>query len=212
MRAVFSIAALFFAGHVVAQSVSMSGSMGDKVLLIIEGRAPRAVAVGKTLFGVKVISVASSQAVVEVGGQRQTLVMGAAQVSVGGSRKGAGASQIVLSAGPGGHFVSSGSINGRAVRFLVDTGATTVALSQAEADRIGLDYKNGMRGLSNTANGQVPVHMTTLTMVRLGEVEVYNVDAVVLPARMDNVLLGNSFLSRFEMKRENDRMTLNRRF
>jgi len=56
------------------------------------------------------------------------------------------------------------------------------------------------------------VHYIALAMVRLGEVEVYNVEAAVLPAQMENVLLGNSFLSRFQMKRENDRMTLDRRF
>jgi aspartyl protease family protein len=120
-------------------------------------------------------------------------------------------SQIVLTAGPGGHFVTGGSINGQAVRFVVDTGATYVALSQAEAERIGLPYKHGQRGLIHTANGQVPAYLTSLNVVRVGDVQVYNVDAVVMPATMDTVLLGNSFLTRFQMRRENDRMTLDRR-
>ncbi|MDH3208900.1 MAG: TIGR02281 family clan AA aspartic protease [Burkholderiaceae bacterium] len=212
MRALYTTTALLFAGSVAAQSVSMSGSMGNKALLIIDGGAPRAVAAGNTVDGVKVISVAGSRAEVEIDGKRQTLQIGDAPVSVSGLMQGAGARQIVLTASSGGHFVSSGSINGRAVQFMVDTGATSVALSQAEAERIGLDYKKGPRGLMNTANGQVPVHYIALAMVRLGEVEVYNVEAAVLPAQMENVLLGNSFLSRFQMKRENDRMTLDRRF
>jgi aspartyl protease family protein len=107
--------------------------------------------------------------------------------------------------------MTGGAINGRAVEFLVDTGATTISLSQAEADRIGLKYQNGRRGFANTANGQVPVHYVNLTSVRAGEVTVYNVDALVIPAQMPYVLLGNSFLTRFQMKRENDVMTLERR-
>jgi aspartyl protease family protein len=62
-----------------------------------------------------------------------------------------------------------------------------------------------------TANGQVPAYLTSLDVVRVGDVQVYNVEAVVLPTTMGTVLLGNSFLSRFQMRRENDRMTLDRR-
>ncbi|MDH5541261.1 MAG: retroviral-like aspartic protease family protein, partial [Rhizobacter sp.] len=114
-------------------------------------------------------------------------------------------------AGSGGHFSTMGSINGKTVSFVVDTGATHISLSQAEADRIGLPYRNGQRGIGHTANGQVPVHRITIDMVRIGDVQVYNVDATVLPARMDQVLLGNSFLMRFQMKRENDTLTLDKR-
>jgi aspartyl protease family protein len=94
---------------------------------------------------------------------------------------------------------------------MVDTGATLVSLSQTEADRIGLDYRNGQRGLSQTANGAVPVHLVMLSAVLVGEVEVANVQAVVMPAQMPYVLLGNSFLSRFQMRRDNDVMRLERR-
>ena len=140
-----------------AQSVSMSGSLGDKALLLIDG-APRTVAVGATVGGVKVIRVSGSETVVEVGGKRQTLALGGAQVNLGGVASAGGGTQIVLAAGPGGHFVTGGSINGRAVRFVVDTGATFVAMGEAEARRIGLDYARGQRGLINTANGQVISH------------------------------------------------------
>ncbi|TMH11836.1 MAG: TIGR02281 family clan AA aspartic protease, partial [Betaproteobacteria bacterium] len=100
------------------------------------------------------------------------------------------------------------SINGRAVQFMVDTGATMVAMGQADAERIGLNYKSGQQGLVKTANGAVPVRRVALNSVRIGDVQVYNVEAVVLPVQMDAILLGNSFLTRFQMKRENDRLTL----
>ena len=193
-----------------AQSVSLSGSMGDKALLIING-TPRTVAVGSTLQGVKLISVNASSGVVEIDGQRATLNLGGAPTNLGGKASAGGSAQIVLTAGPGGHFMTAGSINGKPVQFMVDTGATLVALGQREAERIGLKYKDGARGFATTANGQVPVHRTSLDVVRVGDVQVYNVEAVVMPMETGTILLGNSFLTRFQMKRENDKMTLDRR-
>ena len=61
------------------------------------------------------------------------------------------------------------------------------------------------------ANGAVPVHRVSLNVVRVGEVEVSNVEAIVMPAQMPYVLLGNSFLSRFQMRRDNDVLRLERR-
>lgn len=188
----------------------MGGSLGDKALLVIDG-SPRTVAVGSTVQGVKLLSVNGSDALVQVGGKRVPLRMGSAQVNLGGVDSPGGNSQIVLTAGSGGHFFTGGSINGKAVRFVVDTGATNVAMSQSQADSIGLAYQKGQRGMGNTANGPVPVHRVTLDVVRVGDVQVYNVDATVLPTQMDQVLLGNSFLTRFQMKRDNDVLTLEKR-
>ncbi|MEO8155320.1 MAG: retropepsin-like aspartic protease [Rhizobacter sp.] len=211
MRALAAALSLLLAGTAAAQTVSMSGRLGDKALLMIDG-SPRTVAVGGTVQGVKLVSVTAEAAVVELGGKRVTLPMGGAQVNLGGTRGDAGGSRVALSAGSGGHFVASGAINGRAVEFVVDTGATTVAMSQADADRIGLKYKDGQRGMASTANGLIPVYRVMLNSVRLGDVVVYNVEAQVLPAPMPYVLLGNSFLTHFQMKRENDVMVLEKRF
>ena len=189
----------------------MSGSLGDKALLIVDGAA-LTLAVGASAKGVRLVSVAGSNAVVEVKGQRVALAMGGAQVNLGAANSAGGGSQIVLSAGSGGHFVSSGAINGRAVRFLVDTGATTVAMSESEAQSLGIDYRRGPQGMANTANGPVRVHRIMLDSVRIGDVQVYNVEATVVPMPMEFVLLGNSYLTRFQMKRENDVMTLSKRF
>ena len=194
-----------------AQNVSMSGSLGDKALLMIDG-APRTVAAGATVSGVKVISVSGSQTVVEVGGKRQTLALGGAQVNLGGAASAGSGTQIVLAAGPGGHFSTGGTINGRSVRFVVDTGATNIAISEAVARSIGLDFSKGERGIARTANGDVVAHRVTLREVRIGDVTVYDVAATVVPATMEMVLLGNSFLSRFQMKRDNDQMVLERRY
>lgn len=204
------LVALAMIGPAVAQSVSMSGSLGDKALLIIDG-TPRTVAAGQTVQGIKVISVSGSETVVELGGRRQTLPLGGAQVSLGGAGGGGGGTQIVIAAGSGGHFVTDGAINGKVVRFLVDTGATSVSMSEAEARRIGIDYTRGQAGLARTANGTVTAHRVRLASVRVGDVTVYDVEAIVVPAAMEVVLLGNSFLSRFQMRRDADVLVLEKR-
>jgi len=194
-----------------AQTVSMGGSLGSRALLVIDGKA-RQLAVGSTVDGVRLVSVSSSDAVVEVQGKRVTLQLGGAPANLGGTASEGTARQIVLTADGGGHFVTSGLINGRSVRFVVDTGATSITISQAEAERIGLEFKKGQVGFVNTANGVVPAYRVSLSSVRVGDVDVFNVEATVLPTQIPFVLLGNSFLSRFQMKRENDRMTLDRRY
>lgn len=195
-----------------AQSVAMTGGMGRKALLVINGGQPKALAAGESHQGVKVISVSSDQAVVEVAGRRQTVSLGGAPVSVGARGGPSGGTTIVLTAGQGGHFVTLGSINGRSTQFVVDTGATMVSMSSAEARRLGIDYETGQRMLAHTANGVASGYRISLGALRIQDVEVRNVEAAVMPMGMPYILLGNSFLSRFQMKQENGTLTLTRRF
>ncbi len=190
-----------------AQSVSLAGHMGSKALLMIDGQTVT-LGVGETRHGVKLLSLDAGAARVEWGGRVSVLVPGGAPASVGGGAPAGGGREIVLAAGPGGHFVTSGTINGRTTRFLVDTGASMIAMSAAEAERLGIEYKQGRRGVVQTANGQAPAYLITLTAVRVGDVTLANVQALVTPAPMPMVLLGNSFLSRFQMRRDNDVMRL----
>jgi aspartyl protease family protein len=196
-----------------AQSVAMTGSMGRKALLVINGGAPKALAAGDSAQGVKVVSVGADQAVLEIAGKRQVVTLGGAPVSVGASGGGEGAgTQIVLTAGSGGHFLTQGSINGRSTGFMVDTGATNIAMGMDEARRLGIKYEQGERYWGSTANGTVVGYRIMLTSVQIQDVVVHNVEAAVLPGSMPYILLGNSFLTRFQMKRDNDVMTLTRRF
>jgi aspartyl protease family protein len=194
-----------------AQTVALQGMLGTKALLIVGGGAPKGVAPGETHNGVKVVSTAGDEAVVEIGGKRHTLRVGDAPASVGGSGGGRG-TRIVLPVGGGGHFHAQGSINGRSVNFMVDTGATTVAMSADYAQQIGLEFMKGRPVVMNTANGQARAWYLKLSSVRIGDVEVYDVDAVVSMQPMPFILLGNSFLNRFDMKRSSDQMVLERRY
>jgi aspartyl protease family protein len=186
--------------------------MGSKALLIVDGSPPKSVAVGESFKGVKLISALGDQAVVEIEGKKHSLRIGEAPASVGSGGDAAGGNKVVLSASSGGHFLTLGQINGRSVQLMVDTGASMVSISSADAERLGLKYKGGAMGQVSTANGLVSAWRTQLTSVRVGDVMVYNVDALVSAGSMPYVLLGNSFLSRFQMTRSNDQMVLEKRY
>ena len=196
-----------------AQTVQLNGMLGKKALLVIDGGAPRIVAPGESANGVKVLSTSGDTAVVEFSGRQQLLRIGEAPASVGAVANAPGSgTRIVLSAGSGGHFMTPGRINGQQVQFMVDTGASAVALGEAEAQRLGVHYKEARTTTSSTANGIVRTWVVKLDSVRVGDVELHDVDGVVVPAFMPYVLLGNSFLNRFQMKRDNEMMVLERRY
>ena len=194
-----------------AQSVALAGMLGNKALLVVNGTAPKTVAAGETHEGVKVISTSGDQAVVEQDGKKSTLRVGEAPVNIGAGKGSGKGSRIILVAGSGGHFMTAGQINGKAVQFMVDTGATSVAMGAQDAERAGVNFKAGQPVMMSTANGNVQGYRIKLDSVRVGDVEVFGVDAVVTPQPMPFMLLGNSFLTRFQMLRENDQMTLTKR-
>ncbi len=203
---------LLCAALVQAQTVGLAGMLGGRALLIVDGAAPKAVAAGDAFKGVKVLSTQGDVALVEIGGKQHSLRVGDAPAAVGGSADDAGGTRVVLSAGSGGHFITQGQINGKQTQMVVDTGATTVALSSAEAQRLGVNYQGGSPVQMSTANGVIPAWRVKLGSVRVGDVTVYGVDSVVSSGAMPYVLLGNSFLSHFQMTRSNDQMVLEKRY
>jgi aspartyl protease family protein len=202
-------AALLLAAVGVAQAqlVVLSGRMGEKALLVVDGQ-PYTVGVGQTVAGVKLLRWEGDVAQVERAGRSYPMRVGETPVLLGVAPPRSAAREVVLTAGSGGHFTAAGSINGKQVRFMVDTGATLVSLGKDDAERLGIDLAGARRGTTQTANGPVPVWLVTLNTVRVGEVELSNVGAAVVPQPMPMVLLGNSFLSRMSMKREADVMRL----
>jgi aspartyl protease family protein len=208
-------ALLAAAAHTVsAQSVALSGVAGNKALVTIDGSAPRFLSPGQSHQGVTLLSTQGDSATVSVNGQRQILRVGDAPVSVrrGAGPASAGPTRIVLTADGQGHFMPTGQINGRSVQFMVDTGASQVVMSESDARRINLKFEQGQPVRVSTANGMATGYRVVLSSVRVGEVQVYEVAAIVLPQAMPYILLGNSFLTRFQMQRNNDQMTLERRF
>lgn len=210
MANIIALLLWFACGLAAAADVSLVGVIGGKAaVVVLDGGEPKTVKVGQTWHGITVLSVDKDSALMEIEGTRRLLQQGQHY------RRAAAASdreQATLAAGPGGHFVGEGAVNGTPVRFLVDTGASSIALPASLAQRAGIDFRKGEPGLSNTANGLVPVYRVNLATVRLGGIELNSVDAVVFEAGLDTALLGMSFLNRVDMKREGDTMTLTRRF
>lgn len=212
LLATVAVCAMVLSGLAQAQNVVLTGVLGSKALLVVDGSAPKALAAGETHQGIKVMSVAPDRAVVESGGVRSTLVMGETPSRTGKANPTASGRRIVLTADGGGHFIGQGSVNGKVMQFLIDTGATSVAIGAAEADRMGIDYRKGQAIALRTANGNAQGWRVKLPSVRVGDVELQDVDAVITPQAMPYVLLGNSFLTQFQMTRLNDQMVLEKRF
>lgn len=193
-----------------AVDVGLAGVFPGKALLTIDGGAARTVAVGaRTGEGVRVLAVDSDSATIEADGRRRVLRVGQNVASQSSGQAGATA---VLTGDAGGHFVTTGSINGAMVRFLVDTGATLISLGASDARRIGVDTRTGQVAIVTTANGQARVVRVKLDLVRVGEIVVNGVDALVHEQDMPLALLGMSFLNRLEMQRDGPTMTLRKRY
>lgn len=200
-------------GSTCAADVNLIGVLGTKALVVIDSGKPRWLTVGETSAeGIKLISIKGESAVIELGGKRETLTMGQ-NVRLASGARSSGTQSVVLSADNGGHFVASGTINGVTVRFLVDTGATLISMSSSEAKRLGINYTDGQRTVTSTANGVVPTYRVKLDEVRLGDITLNNIDGMVhVGDQLPIVLLGMSFLNRMEMKRDGEKMTLTKRF
>lgn len=201
---------LSFTGMVRAADISVVGLFGNKAMLLINGGKRIMVAGESTPEGIKLVSADSESAVLEIDGKRKTLRMGqgvSLQSSGGGDNP-----TTVLVADARGHFLTTGTINGVSTRMMVDTGATMVSMSSAEARRIGLSYLNGERGAVSTANGVVPAYRVTLNTVKVGNITLNQVEGFVQESSMPIVLLGMSFLKRLEMKRDGSEMTLVKKY
>jgi aspartyl protease family protein len=132
--------------------------------------------------------------------------------NVAAQPSGDGPAKVVLTADALGHFITNGMINGRSVRFVVDTGASLISIGASDARRIGLDPAKGRRFLVNTANGVAESSLVNLDSVRVGDIVLNNVDAGINSTDMPYVLLGMSFLNRMEMQRSQGAMTLIKRY
>jgi aspartyl protease family protein len=195
--------------HAWSADVALAGLLPGRAVIVIDGGNPRTLAVGsKTAGGIKLLAVESGAAVFDIEGKRHRLVLGEQTVSSGSG----GGSVVTLIADGRGQFFTGGSVNGAAMRFMVDTGATFVSLSAADAARAGLDYRKGEMGATATANGIVRAWRVPGATVRLGDITLHQVDVSVSETSMPMALLGMSFLNRVEMKRDGDTMTLKKRY
>ncbi|MEW6120515.1 MAG: TIGR02281 family clan AA aspartic protease [Pseudomonadota bacterium] len=191
-----------------AASVSVVGLFKDKAIISIDGGKPRTISAGQTIQGVKLLSASSDSASFDVGGSRRTLGMGQSFAAAPADTR----QSVSLTADARGHFAAAGSVNGYPMTFLVDTGATAVAINAADAKRLGVDYRSGQATGVSTAAGIVPAWRVKFNTVKVGGITVNQVDGMVVESGLSVPLLGMSFLNRMEMKRDGQTMTLTQRY
>ncbi len=192
-----------------ATSVSVVGLFKDKAIVSIGGGKPRTLSVGQSMDGVKLLAADSDSARFDVDGKPRTLRMG--QSFAGGTSNG-NRQSVSLTADARGHFTAAGSLNGYPVSFMVDTGATSIAIGADEARRMGLDYRAGQAVAVGTAAGVMPAWRVKFNTVKVGSITVNQVEGMVVESGLSMPLLGMSFLNRMEMRREGQTMTLIQRY
>jgi aspartyl protease family protein len=191
--------------------VNIVGLFTNKAVLMINGGKPKVLSVGQSLDGVKLLAADSQMATVQIDGKTRQLSMGQA-ASVAGTASDA-INSVTLYADAQGHFFSDCQINGASLKFLVDTGATTVALNSADAKFANIDYKRGKPVQVGTANGVVTAYSVSLASLKIGSITLNQVEATVLEGGSPSiVLLGMSALNRLEMKQQDIALTLSKKY
>jgi len=209
-----------------ATELALSGIVGDRAVLVVDNGPPQLLAVGKsTPDGVRLLSIEGDTAIIELEGRRQTLRLGERVVrrdDAGGAGAGALTGEearkilargveITIESDASGHFLVAGEINGRSVHFIVDTGASIVAIGRSTAQELGLDLNDEQMGRINTAGGVTNAWRVTLKSLKIGGLRFDNIDAVVTQADMSQALLGMNILERMEMRRDGRLMHLKKK-
>lgn len=209
-RMLLILLALALGGPATATEVEVVALFTGKAVLRIDGKR-RVLAEGeRSPEGVEMLAVNSERALLRIDGVERRLTLQSGRV--GGTYRKPAVREVRLFREPNGHFVTAGSINGQPVNLIVDTGASTVAINETLARRLGLDYQKGPRVPVRTAGGMREAWQVRFRRVRLGDIELEHVEGMVLPGEQPSTpLLGMSFLRRLDTRTEGQVMILRTR-
>lgn len=193
-----------------AQDVKVVGLFSNTAVVKIQGKQ-RLLKVGQiSPEGVELLSADTRMATLLIEGEQYQ--MGLSRDLSGGYQE-RRTTSLQIDINEYGQYLTPGSINGRSVTFLVDTGATSVAMNSEMARILGIDFVAGQRGQSSTAGGIVTAYRVMLDSVKVGDIEVRNVRAAVLEGVYPTyVLLGMTYLSQVEMKENAGLLTLTKKY
>lgn len=192
------------------ERISVQALFAGKAVVMIDGQR-RILAVGQTSpEGVKLIAADSKKATLEIEGKREDYTPGSA-ISLNFDEPAVLEEKIY--ANNRNMFLAVGSINGQSVRFLVDTGATTIAMNKAQAKKLGVRYRvDGEPATASTASGFVRSFSVVLKSVSLGKIKRRNVEAMVIDGNHPGpILLGMSFLGGLKIEKSGKSLILKQR-
>ena len=204
---IFAAALLVCLWGPVAADIEVLALFRDQAVLKVDGVRYKLSPGERTPEGVRLVGTDDSGALLDVDGQERRIALGS---RIRSSYQQSAREEVQIFRDGDGMFTTVGSINGLPVDFLVDTGATTVAMNAAQARRLGIDFRViGERGVVMTASRMEPVYRVMLDSVKVGAIQLRNVEAVVLDGpQPDETLLGMSFLSRVDMDNDGQRLRL----
>lgn len=190
-----------------ADRVHVLALFPDRAMIEVDGKRKVLYAGRKAFDGVRLLSADSRRARLEVNGVEQLMLLGG---SIGGTYRPPEQSEVRIARNNAGMFTTTGSINGQMVDFIVDTGASAVAISQQIAQRLGIDFRyEGRRGKVETASGRANAHFIMLDQVKVGSIERRNIRALVVEGGDPKLaLLGMSFLKGLDMENSGPLMVL----
>lgn len=197
---------------VAAADIEVLALFRDQAVIHVDGRRFKLKVGESTPEGIRLVSVDTSAVVLEIDGQSRRYPLGAKLRT--GYKQPAAASEVHVYRNLQGMFTTVGSINGMPVDFLVDTGATTIAMNSVQAKRLGIDYRvQGEPGVVMTASGRESVFSVKLKTVQVGSIQLNNIKAVVLEGEHPTqALLGMSFLGQLKIDNTGEQMILRKKF
>ncbi|WP_320166799.1 retropepsin-like aspartic protease [Methylophaga sp.] len=190
--------------------IMVVGLFKDKAVVEVDGNQ-HLLSVGETSpEGLKLLAANSNNATFEINGKKQTFPLGD---RISSNYIEAEKKTAVTLWPSNGMYTATGNINGYTTSFLVDTGASTIAMNSATAARLGIDYLRGQQVGIRTASGKSVGYKVKLDYVQLEQIKLHNVDAVVLDGEEPSVtLLGMSFLGQLDIQHNGERLDLRQKY
>lgn len=200
LKKIVCVVLLVWAPALAALDIEVAMLANGSALLNIDGKQCFLRAGARSPEGVLLVSADQQAAVIEWEGARRSLGL---NKRISAAFAAPAKTEVRIASGRGGHYVTPGRINGLPVTFMVDTGASIVALNYLEAERLGIDYRAGTPITVNTANGIAKAFRVVLNSVAVGNIELHQVPAAVsTTASPSTILLGNSYLSKVDLRVE----------
>jgi aspartyl protease family protein len=212
MRRIFLILliGLLFASPASSADILVLGLFKDMAIVRVDGKQYKLHSGETTPEGIKLLSADSEQALLEIEGRQEVYHLGSHISATFSAPEKAGAMIRPVN----GMYLVPGFINRQPVDFLVDTGATTIAINAKLARKLGINFRyEGEQGYSSTASGYAKIYKLKLDSVQIGDIVLNNVEAAVLEGDFPTTaLLGMSFLNRVNMKHDGELLVLEKKW